>query len=194
MLPISLLDSPGALAWDSLPLVKLTCFPFAHGHTLPFSQARLAALEGRELRIRMWSFEVGAPMDSRLGMLLCRGGHALSFVLSPGSPCEAMIKEKGGWAPGPALPLLSLAGEDLQGEFWGAEVSLPLSLLSRVFPGFTLASAQALEGCLWKGMGHRLEEFGCSYWDSLSLFPETIPSQKLPGDLISLERLELVSY
>lgn len=99
MLPISLLDSPGALAWDSLPLVKLTCFPFAHGHTLPFSQARLAALEGRELRIRMWSFEVGAPMDSRLGMLLCRGGHALSFVLSPGRPCEAMIKEKGGWAP-----------------------------------------------------------------------------------------------
>ena len=40
MLPISLLDSPGALAWDSLPLIKLTCFPFACGHTLPFSQAR----------------------------------------------------------------------------------------------------------------------------------------------------------
>lgn len=194
MLPISLLDSPGALAWDSLPLIKLTCFPFACGHTLPFSQARLAALEGRELRIRMWSFEVGAPMESRLGMLLCRDGRALSFVLSPGRPCEAMIKEKGEWTLGPALPLLALAGEDLQGEFWGAEVSLPVSLLSRVFPGFALSSAQALEGCLWKGFGHRLEEFGCSHWDSLTLFQETIPSQDLPGGLVSLERLELVPY
>lgn len=146
------------------------------------------------MRIRMWSFEVGAPMDSRLGMLLCRGGHALSFVLSPGSPCEAMIKEKGGWAPGPALPLLSLAGEDLQGEFWGAEVSSRSLCCPGCFQVLLWPRRRLWKDAFGKAWAHRLEEFGCSYWDSLSLFPETIPSQKLPGDLISLERLELVSY
>lgn len=95
MLPISLLDSPGALAWDSLPLVKLTCFPFAHGHTLPFSQARLAALEGRELRIRMWSFEVGAPMDSRLGMAALSGRPCSSFCSLPWQSLRSDDKGKG---------------------------------------------------------------------------------------------------
>lgn len=194
MIPVSLLGSPGAIGWDSLPLIKIDCFPFGKGHDHPFSQARILALEERELRVRLWSFEVSGSRESHLTFLLHHGEQALACVLFPGQRPSLWSCGPQGWRPGPAVAWTGLRGEDLQGEFWGGEISLPQELLGRLLPGLALSQGQRFLGGFWKGRGRDPEQFGCSCWEQ-GIPVEISPFLKgLPDGTAYLEELRLVSY
>lgn len=133
MIPVSLLGSPGAIGWDSLPLIKIDCFPFGKGHDHPFSQARILALEERELRVRLWSFEVSGSRESHLTFLLHHGEQALACVLFPGQrPSLWSCGPRGG---DPVLRWLGQAcgGRTCRGNFGEARSLCPRSFWADCF-------------------------------------------------------------
>lgn len=121
-------QEPGApISFDSLPVLQLSVFPDAPGHELPFVQGRLCAERGRTLHALLTAYETGRPTDSLLQMTL--GGLELQV-----SPAHHALLLNGHPLLHTACRVSPVSGEDLQGEFWGAEVELPLAVLRSALP------------------------------------------------------------
>ena len=140
-IPVS---EPGApLPFDSLPVCQLCVFPDAPGHDLPFAQARIYAEQGRSLHMKLSAYETGLPADSRfeasfgpLRLELSPEGHRL---LLDGQPLDHA-----------AVRVTPVRGDDLQGEFWGTAIQLPLPVLRMALPDIGLLPGESLPFSLCK--------------------------------------------
>ena len=148
-LPISI--APGTVQWDSLPVLKITHYPFTKGAYKPYALARLC-VQGDSLLVRLWAFEAETLVDQS-DMLL---GSCINFFLKKGDTCLAVTVAVGGGFRAQAnkgdgfVPLYELSsgipdtlwfqGEDLQGIYWGCEVTLGPEIIRDLFGKGRLAA------------------------------------------------------
>lgn len=126
------LSEPGSVvSFDSLPVFQLTVFSAPLGYDLPFIQARAYAEQGRSLFLKLTAYEATAPEDSRFALEL--GKLALEI-----SPNHSRLSLNGEPLEHAAVRVTPVRGEDLQGEFWGAIVQIPLAALRMAFPALSL--------------------------------------------------------
>lgn len=137
-------SEPGAaVSFDSLPVCQLNVFPDPPGHDLPFAQARIYAEQGRSLFLKLSAYEADAPADSRF--LASFGTLALEV-----SPNGSRLTLDGKPLENAAVRVTPMRGDDLQGEFWGAVVQLPLSVLRLALPSLTLLPGGSIPFALTK--------------------------------------------
>ena len=141
-LPISI--APGTVQWDSLPVLKLKHYPFTEGSYKPYTLARVC-IQGDSLLVRLWSFEAETLVDET-DML---SGSCIHLFLKKGDTCLAVTVAAGGGFKAQAdkgegfVPLYELSsgipdtqwfgGEDLQGIYWGCEVTLGPEIIRDLF-------------------------------------------------------------
>lgn len=130
MFPICIVSN--APPWDALPVAKIVHFSSATPiQDRIYAQAQLCYVPEKGLFVRLWSFETPPlPEDDRY--------LRFSFTLRDGASYSVDVP------PSYKKGVFPLAGEDLQGIFWGGEFLLENSFLCECFqvslpikPGFS---------------------------------------------------------
>ncbi len=143
--------------WDTLPVAKLTC-P-GEGFLCPiFAQAVLCCHPSIGLYVRLWAFEVESyahPQMSSLSMVLAPNRdrpdeYAYVSFTHGGDITAYTVDAKGVRAPvdTDGLAFTRVAGEDLQGEYWGGSFMLPNGLLKARFGIDAFSGGEQLKGNL----------------------------------------------
>lgn len=132
-------------SFDSLAVAKITNYPFEKRDFKPFAQARIC-ISGDKFVVRMWAFEctpiadITAPVkellleDSFLSFQIGMPDRYLSVsanangVLYP----EIVCKEEKTLLDPSIFETSDFTGEDLQGEYWGMQFSLPVKKLGEI--------------------------------------------------------------
>ena len=182
----------GAPEFDALPVAKISHYPLEKADYKPYAHC-VVCLTDYSLELRMLAFEVNTSDKSELRAV---------FYLFPDEPEKALhIKaapaETSGtdnvttvWTEirGSTQPLLGVKsvphnGEDLQGVYWGCDISLPLSTVKE---GFSLKEGDRFPGNFYKiRTGERFEHYGS--WATAD-----IPQNPFVRD--SMGELQIVGY
>lgn len=134
----------GSVEWNSLPVLKLTHYPFTTGPYKPFTLARLCVSDDGFVA-RLWAFEEEVLIDeasmldgSCIHLFLQKNGSCLAVTVAAGGGFEAKVQKDADF-----VPLYNITkeiphtrwykGEDLQGVYWGCEVTLSTALAEEVF-------------------------------------------------------------
>lgn len=192
-LSVSVFAEQAQIAFDSLPVAKIVDFPFAQGHFLPYSQARFAVVQEQALRVRLTAFEVGGPSDSAMSLLLAAPGAAdgaLLLTVRPGGGLTVLLR--GQALAHPAVTAFPLDGEDLQGEFWGADLYIPRQIIRYVFPSCRLTAGETLGCNVLKHKGGEPEAFGCLFVPNLDAAGASDPS--VQAEALCCGSLTLTAY
>ena len=99
--------------FDSLPVLKLTCNTDVPINERIFAQAKVGLCDSG-LFVRMWAFENDPPPESCLELHLLGPDGGIKLSAWPDKRFEALC----GGKPA-AVTAYTIAGEDLQGEYWG---------------------------------------------------------------------------
>ena len=157
----------GSPDFEALPVAKLTCFPLEPRDYKPYSQARICFDLTGNLHLQLLSFEA-APLPESCMTAVLRASEqdpplfcCLNALgeFSVRSPQEAHLASAH-----------YFTGEDLQGVFWGGNLSVPASLLADLWPAF-----QPLPGTTFWGNFYKLcsnpqrPHSGCYYPADFSL-------------------------
>ena len=161
----------GLPVWDSLPVAKIIRYPLEKRDYKPLAQARLCVNE-TDFCLRMWAFETAPSLESRL---IC----SLNFYPEQSSRWLSLrcgSAGRGSWLVcGPdgesplgeylILPQLkAYLGEDLEGIYWGAVVTLPLTALDLVYGTHHLPAGHRMLGNLYKvDDAPESRHYGCFY-------------------------------
>lgn len=135
-IPVTVFAADAAIAFDSLPVAQLRIFSDPLGSNWPFVQARLAALENTALLVQVLVYEAGKPSDSRIAVRI----GELHIEASP-TGHTALLSDREQSAP-LAIRVTPVAGDDLQGEFWGVQLYIPQAVLQIGHPEQTIAAGQ----------------------------------------------------
>lgn len=138
----------GEPRFDALGVLKLCCESDVPVNDRIFAQAQLGRNE-TTLFARIWSFETAPTPASQALLTLRAGGHTLALTTRFDGVAEATLD--GGPCPAPMTSYI-LQGEDLQGEYWGAVLLLPLQKLNallglRLGEQETVLSANVARAC-----------------------------------------------
>jgi hypothetical protein len=136
----------GEPRYDSIPVAKITDYPLEKESYKPFAQSQLCIGE-KGLILRLWAFEVDPPRQSalRVGLGLGERRTALTVYADGRLDCAA----DGAPAAAPIFHHM-IAGEDLQGEYWGAVIVLSGEILKALLGIDTLTKDIPLRGNLYK--------------------------------------------
>ena len=174
--PVSIQSSP--VVWDTLPVAKLTQYPFAKGAYRPFSQARICFVPSEGLYLRMWSFEVELRCeeweprvlleDSCMTVCVCAGEEYLRITSTARAVAciqkcrqEQVVEEYNSTV---LRHLHAFQGEDLQGEYWGVEFLLSNEFLQKEFLFPDLQPGVVFQGNFYSTRLDGIKEhFGCLY-------------------------------
>lgn len=111
--------------FDSLNVIKLRCERDVDINSRIFAQAQLCRNEA-SLFIRILSFESQPESDSTAAALFCLGERSLKLEVTFGGLTAATVN---GDIRFDCLTAYTVTGEDLQGEYWGAVMIVPLELV-----------------------------------------------------------------
>lgn len=138
--------------YGSLPAAKIIDYPLEERDYRPFAQAQLA-LGPSSLFVRLIAFETHPDPESRMGLLLRLLKGCFWLSASAGGELQLL----------PDMPVQQhrIAGEDLQGIFWGMECALPRARLEALL-GAPLGPGVQVQGNILK-TGVQPEHFGCLY-------------------------------
>jgi len=149
----------GAPRFDSLPVAKITRYPLEERDYMPYAQCILCVGED-SLTLRMWAFEVSPPAASSLRCVLYlypgRQSDALCVDIYPDGTArvalmrDARLGEDPVVIPSGLYRLKPLAGEDLQGVYWGGTVTIPLDELSELGGPLGVESGNSFPGNFYK--------------------------------------------
>ena len=141
---------PDPPRFDSLPAWKITHYPLEKRAYKPFAQARVTLTPSRFI-LRLWAFEAEPRPLSRLeGVFAARQGATLLTVEAlAGGDWSCTAKGPEGERPLDAI-LHPLAGEDLQGIFWGVEAEIPRQAAERALGCGSLVPGSVLLGNFFK--------------------------------------------
>lgn len=179
IMPFEVCMQPLPVVWDTLPVAKLTKYPFAKGAYRPFSQARICCVTGQGLFVRMWSFEVEYRCeeteprvlleDSCMTVCLSAEGEEYLRITSNArgvlfiEKCrgETVVEE---YEPDCLHALHAFTGEDLQGEYWGVEFFIPYELLHTKLGFPALEAGFVFQGNFYcTRLDGIKEHFGCLF-------------------------------
>jgi hypothetical protein len=115
----------GPLNFDVLPVIKLECSPAVPILQRIYAQAQLACTD-TDLITRLAAFESNPSQDSRFEIVFA-GPAGRIFVKVDAQGFASLMTPAGERTS--LLRTRCIAGEDLQGVFWGVVLEIPLSLL-----------------------------------------------------------------
>lgn len=152
----------GEPRWDSLEVAKITNYPLEPRDYKPFAQGIICISDGT-LSVRLWAFEVAPMATSRVLCALypfkTEPDTALVIDVHPLSHPTAQAVSLSlvrAWEEKP-LPLADMGavamphtGEDLQGVYWGATISIPLGALGIMGGELATAAGDVISGNFFK--------------------------------------------
>lgn len=157
MFPISMIA--GEPKWDSLPAAKIINYPLEKADYKPYAQARLC-ISGDEIHLQMLSFEAEPEEKSLIGAALAlfpeEDGAKRYFWFSTNRAgnlvCKFINEAEGKEEDISRLVAVRIySGEDEQGIYWCANLTLPLSAAEK------FCGVHYLEpGCKIKGNFYKL--------------------------------------
>ena len=137
-MPFKISVVTGAPVWDTLPVAKITNYPFETGSFKPFAQVR-ACLNEEGLHLRMLAFETKKRPQSYLQASFSPAGSKRRLdvqVFADGA--LRVFESREGEIPrelsSHGVRAVPFEGEDLEGVYWGELVRLDISWLQRQFP------------------------------------------------------------
>ena len=180
----------GEVNFEALPVAKITNYPLEKADYKPFAQASLC-ISKELLWLRMWAFEVYTSPQSELRCVLYpfkNAGLALHIIAKAVDPTDvtACVVDCNSHASSVAVSATPHNGEDLQGVYWGAQISLKLSELEAVSPMCSLTAGEAFPGNFYK---LRNDE---NYSHMGSFAPADFPDK--PFGKNSMDSFVLISY
>ena len=142
--------------YGSLPAAKIIDYPLEKGDYRPFAQAQLA-LGPSALFVRMIAFETHPGPQSRMMLLFWLQKGCACLSIGADGQMQLLPEAKG-------VQQNRIAGEDLQGIFWGAECTLPRIWLEGPL-GRQLCPGDTVYGNIFKTDtgGGMPPHFGCLY-------------------------------
>lgn len=168
--------------WDEMEVFKIIEFPFARDAYKPFSQARICIVAGSNITFRVWSFEAKPRIDSLLAFLLNPFKSSSSeyikiifkcdktFEVYFGDPKSGIEKLK---INDDEIIMTPFEGEDLQGIYWGGEVTITKKLLFMLYGKDTFINGDIMSGNIYKYcLTGEKNHFG-------TLFPVTTPEPEI---------------
>lgn len=114
--------------WAALPVAVLSCYQNTDYHNAAYAQGQLA-LTPQSLFIRLLAFEADTLESSRLVAILGSIPQQLEITIAPSGFRAVLLKNGQVGEPIPEAVFSPVAGEDLQGIYWGAQVQIPVSCL-----------------------------------------------------------------
>lgn len=135
-MPFLVTDSASPLAFETLPALKVTEFRGRPRRGEVYSYLRCYAHKGA-LHYSVTVFDGAPPATARIGFAITAQDDARRYlfaVLGKDAPCELTLYQDD--APVQTLPapaVRQLAGQDEQGEYWGAESVLDAGLFRELF-------------------------------------------------------------
>ena len=124
--------------FDSLPVAKIIDYPLEKRDYKPYAQGRLCVNE-QGLILQLWAFETHPePKSSLKAVFALNPGQdkLLSVEFFPDG--EPVLLVDGEPRSAHLIHIHRFEGEDLQGVYWGATLTLPHELLCQIAPGLTL--------------------------------------------------------
>ncbi len=120
---------PEAPRFDAIPTYKITSYPLEKRDYKPFAQAQICVTPTR-LVLRLWAFEAHPkPLSMVEGVFTARRSQAVLRVAAwAEGRWNATLRTPGGERPLDAIAH-TMAGDDFQGEYWGASVSMGRQVL-----------------------------------------------------------------
>jgi len=114
---------PGTPRFDTLGVIKLGCDISVDINSRIYGQAQLGRCD-EYFYARIWSFETAPTADSRVGLSMQCGENKIEMTACFDERCSLAIN---GTDAKQLLTAYLISGEDLQGEYWGAVMMLPVS-------------------------------------------------------------------
>jgi len=139
----------GDPVFNALPIMKVTHYPYEPESYKPFAQG-LLCMHDDALIARLWAFESKPEAVSTLALSL-KGPNERTFTLSVAlsGAKEALLDGAPCTLP---LDIHPIAGEDLQGEYWGIDLVISAEITA------ALAIDRAKKGTLFNGNMYKLCE------------------------------------
>lgn len=180
--------------YDALPVAKVAGYPLEKRDYRPFAQNALC-LGSDKLCLRMWAFETspaeGSEMRGVFYLFKDKPETALHIRVSargdsfPAPYAEAFLEECGVRVLDiPVSETRPHSGEDLQGVYWGASVSVSLGELKKA--GDILSEP----GDVFRGNFYKTSASGTEHYGSF--YPADFTADPYSPD--SMGELELVDY
>jgi len=155
MFQISMIS--GEPVWDSLPAAKITNYPLEKADYKPFAQARVC-ISRDDLYLQMLSFEVEPSEKSVLAAAFAmfpqqsdRRYFWLSTNRAGNLNCR-FINEQDGTSDDVSRRVAArvFSGSDLQGIYWCAAFTLPLSVVEKYYGEEALRCGSTMRGNFYK--------------------------------------------
>lgn len=180
-------SQPATPKMDTLPTYKIIDYPLEQRDYKPFAQAKLC-MTPAGLVLAIWAFEMVPKPESRLqAVFTTRDNELLLFAESwSGGKVDCFVRTPQGDRPVTVISH-SLCGEDLQGIYWGATITLPRSLLEDCFGKGAAEVGSCLMGNLYKLSDNKEKPH------KGSLFPADFANGREYA-MSSMGELKIVSY
>lgn len=151
MLPVGFKISlvSGQPSFDSLPVAKITDYPLEKRDYKPFAQSRICINEDY-LFVQMWAFEVSPSPQSLLKCILASPDGSSGFSLELHSTGKVELTPFPQSSDSPLPILHPMWGEDLQGEYWGASMQIPLHTAQMLLGQQNMQPGGIIRGNLYK--------------------------------------------
>lgn len=124
----------GEAVLDALPVMKVRHYPFEPESYKPFAQG-IICMKGRSLFMRLWAFEAVPEAVSELAAALKAPSGCLLYVSAELSGKNTVTLD--GEDRTSEAEIRPIAGEDLQGEYWGVNITLSPGLTEKIIPAGT---------------------------------------------------------
>ncbi len=179
-MPFKISAVPGAPVWDTLPVAKITNYPFENEAFKPFAQVR-ACVSNFGLQLRMWAFETKKRPQSYMLAALALSenlSRVLYISVYADSKVRVAVKDNDSYI------LLNenvsadfFDGEDLEGIYWGSVITISHEIIAKYFDGLKLCPGHSFKGNFFKlCVDPEFDHAGCfSYADvpaSVGIFDE----------------------
>lgn len=152
----------GVPEFEALPVARIAEYPLEKKDYRPFAQ-NIVCVSDDALTVRMWAFEVSPPKQSELRAVFYLFSEQPEKALviravmdeetAPGPECSAKVWDstgKGAETPVNMIYNKDYSGEDLQGVYWGATVSVSLKELADAFGPVSAGVGDAFMGNFYK--------------------------------------------
>ena len=131
-MPYFICSQPASPKLDTLPTYKITDYPLEQRDYKPFAQAKVCVTP-QDFLVQMWAFEMVPQPESLLRAVFTRPASHNLLVLTAGATgtCTCLARSPEGDKPLDAI-VHSLDGEDLQGIYWGATITLRRAVVEQL--------------------------------------------------------------
>lgn len=152
-MPFKISEISGTPVWDTLPVAKITNYPFEKGAFKPFAQVR-ACVSENGLHLRMWAFETKKRPNSYILAALNlseKSDRTLLIAIYADSTVKMAIKDNDDYIPLNDKPeAVFFDGEDLEGIYWGACVTVDNKMIKEYFDSAKLKAGYSFKGNFFK--------------------------------------------